>query len=503
MARKKNLTEKQKKTKDIRSEVIETENDLLAFFNSLRLNGFFKETRFKYLKAVQYYLTKVGKPVTPDSISDFALETNRYGLDALMHDEHCRQMLTVLVHSYERNDFDFIRGVLEELDKALINYGSDIVNYEFRKYPIVHWQKKLNFIKGTPEEVIGDKVLQECLDMFFNESANNKETGRNLFLIDPTYPQMAAHLYERNNQIREFHVVSLKDYAHTVRINPLDGIGHDLHKITSMASTVASYLYDTDDNISKNVIYTYVGACLACLSKTEYFTLPHLMAMLTIPYDKIRKAALHHPVAQIFVTWMKNLMVEPVELTDILAKMREKADALLTDEWCWLTIKSELDVSAIMRRAGGTILVVDDDKDTSFCMLKAALYECVRQLNKKEFRTSGSWNDLIAEPWNLIVVPDGTSFLLGEFDITIGLRNNNPFRLVVGYTDSKGFHKFYSEEYMNGFWEVVGALCYTDTARPDKVTPAVTDMPFPVLRNKKNMKGLKFKIKADISKLFN
>lgn len=318
--------------------------------------------------------------------------------------------------------------------------------------------RKIIVLKGNGREVLNDELLNTYLDRFFKTKNPSNKECYNMLLIGPSYHQMINVLAGMKNRENNYHMISLRDVNHTRRVNPLDGIEKGTYNYESVADTIAWYVIGEEchQKINRIMIRHIIQACMVFLSDSDYFKLPHLLGLLTQPIECWKNVLGKHKETSSYISWLLKVSPKLDYFETIIEKLHQGVERIMTDELCWLTDISEFPVDKMVNENKQSIIIVDDDGEMDSALIAALMVECTRQQYDKQSRTSFSE---ILNPNNLVVIPDISRIRVNKMDLIVGLRNYNPYRLIIGYTRKDVFKYLHSEEEWTGFGSHMENFC--------------------------------------------
>lgn len=481
---------------DIRYKTIHGECDLMNLYDSLNMSGYWKDTHIQYLKSVYWFLVNKDKPVTPFEMTRLVGKGEHFAFDELMGIDYCKELLgAYMVSMYEKNAWTQITAMLEELVAALkiLCPNWDIPRYPAQMFREEIWKSKIILAQTEPEILLCSSVLHQYLDDFFNENKKAANNGKNLFLIDNSFPCVTNELYQRNKNGKPFHIFSIREAVYSVRLNPLTFIEKNNYNIMPMADIITWQLIGKQDRHVLNIASNVIAGCLFWLEEKNTLSLPHLMAMLTMPVEILEDNLTKGVESQKYIPWMKKFLDHPF-LQQIMNMLKNKASIIMNDKWCWMTAESDIHLQELMKK--GHVLVVDGDKSQS--LTNSVILECIRQHYGREYEEYQNGYEHILEPRNIIVVPNLADVKINRIDTIIGLRNFNPFRIIAGYPNHKEWRSMYDDNEFDMLNMLASTLCQTRGVHKKYNLKGKEEVVLPVVHGEVNCSGMMDKVINDV-----
>ena len=290
--------------------------------------------------------------------------------------------------------------------------------------------------------------------------------GYSMMVYDFKYPALAKITYyhyllnkQNNGSLKnhEFHCVNLDEIEYSRRINPLDAkYIKTLADAGETADAVVTALKKSDKASGSDQFFTqsainFLSAAIFFLAKHQkgkYSTLPHLLAFIALPYDRIFTHLFSmieiHSLLSPFKTAYDNKSFDQLE--GQIGTLKIQISRLATKESFWVFSASDFDLK--ISNPPSIMVLANSPKGQN---INSAFFAAVL------VRTIG----LINSPGNnpsAIVVDETPTLYLHKIDNLIATARSNKVAVVLGLQELPQFHLQYGKETANTITSIMGSV---------------------------------------------
>ncbi len=290
--------------------------------------------------------------------------------------------------------------------------------------------------------------------------------GSAMLVYDFKYPTLAALTYyhylknHRNNGSlcdHKFHVINMDNIEFSQRINPLDPkYIRTLADAGETAEAIVSALKKGDRPQGNEQFFTqsainFLAACTFFLARHEngrYSSLPHLLAFISLPYERIfahlfTKPELQSLVAP-FASAHKNKAHEQLE--GQIGSLRIQISRLATKETFWVFGANDFDLKISNPAAVLVLANSPDSQNINGAFFAAILLRIIRLVNSPG-------NNPCA-----LVVDEQPTLYLHKLDNLIATARSNRVAVVLGLQDLAQLQQQQGKETANTISSLMGTV---------------------------------------------
>ncbi len=349
----------------------------------------------------------------------------------------------------------------------ILNEGIHIFNVPIRFFykKRIHkgWMNINSFrgimVLGVPGSGKTESIIIPFIKQFLKK-------GYAMMVYDFKYPALAKITYyhylvnQQNNgslKNHEFHCVNLDEIEYSRRINPLDArYIQTLADAGETADAIVTALKKSDKASGSDQFFTqsainFLSAAIFFLAKHnngKYSTLPHLLAFIALPYDRIFTHLFSmieiHSLLSPFKTAYDNKSFDQLE--GQIGTLKIQISRLATKESFWVFSASDFDLK--ISNPPSVMVLANSPRGQN---INSAFFAAVL------VRTIG----LINSPGNnpaAIVVDETPTLYLHKIDNLIATARSNKVAVVLGLQELPQFHLQYGKETANTITSIMGTV---------------------------------------------
>jgi type IV secretory pathway TraG/TraD family ATPase VirD4 len=312
---------------------------------------------------------------------------------------------------------------------------------------------------GTPGSGKTESVIIPFIKQFLAK-------GYAMVVYDFKYPDLAKITYYHyllnhtgKGKLKDhlFHVVNLDKIEQSRRINPLNAkYIQTLGDASETAEAIISALMKTDKTSGSSQFFTlsainFLAACIyffATYKKGKFSTLPHVLAFMTMPYEKIFTTLFSnhelHTLLAPFKSAYDNRAFDQLE--GQVGTVRINISRIATKEAFWIFSGNDFELK-ISNPA--SILVLANSPDTqnmNSAFYSAVLMRIVRLVNSKGNNPAA------------IVIDETPTLFLHKVENLIATARSNKVAVVLGLQEIPQFQLQYTKEVASTITSIMGSI---------------------------------------------
>ncbi|MGI8638027.1 MAG: type IV secretory system conjugative DNA transfer family protein [Segetibacter sp.] len=312
---------------------------------------------------------------------------------------------------------------------------------------------------GTPGSGKSESVIVPFIKQFMKK-------GFSMLIYDFKYPNLSKIAYHHYNKNRanggklhahNFHAINLDNVEQSERVNPLHSkYIRTLADASETAEAIINALTKTDKSSGSSQFFTqsainFLAACIYYFARYEngkYSTLPHVLAFISMPYDKIFNTLFSTAELQALLAPFRSAYENKAfdQLEGQIGTVRVNISRIATKEAFWVFSGNDFDLKISNPKS---IMVMANSPETqsiNSAFYAVVLMRVVRLINSKGNHPSA------------LVIDEAPTLFIHKIENLIATARSNKVAVALGVQELPQLYLQYGKEIANTITSIMGTV---------------------------------------------
>lgn len=337
------------------------------------------------------------------------------------------------------------------------------IQYYFRKKLHKGWMNINPFrgmmVIGVPGTGKTASVIEPYIKQLLHK-------GFAMLVYDFKYPDLSEityHHYKINHlnngplKDHKFHIINTDDIEHSRRVNPIAAqYINTLADASETAEAIISALKKSEKSQGSQQFFTqsainFLAAIiyfLATYDQGQYSTLPHMMACVNMPYDRLFNKLFAHPELRSLLAPFKSAYENEAfdQLEGQIGTVRINISRLATKESFWVFSGNDFNLKFSNPPSVVVLANSPATQNINSAFYSAVIMRMVRLINTKNNYPSA------------LVIDEAPTIFLHKIENLIATARSNKVAIALGLQELPQFHLQYGKELANSISSIMGTI---------------------------------------------